>query len=120
MSLDWGWLVLVLGLGLASYRITRFLVVDSLFGMSPDSGSRFSVHVDHFAYSADGSDRNWLRGKIGDLLTCTWCLGFWISTGALAAWTWSVPWQAASPQQWVLTAFAVAGVQGYLNSRMNA
>lgn len=105
-------------LALASYRITRFLVLDSLMGFGPDSGSGLSVRIDRFAYDEDGSDRSWWRGKVGDLLTCTWCLGFWVSLAVLCAWTTTVPWELGT--EGVLTAFAVAGAQGYMNSRMNA
>lgn len=105
-------------LALAAYRITRFFVKDSLMGFGPDSGSAMSVRVDHFAYDSDGNDRSWVRGKIGDLLTCTWCLGFWVSLAVVCAWTQTVPWELGT--EGVLTAFGVAGAQGYLNTRMNA
>lgn len=104
---------------LASYRITRFLVHDSLMGFGPDSGSQVSMWVDRFAYEGDdGLDRSFLRGKIGDLLTCTWCTGFWVSLAVVAVWTQVVPWDM-SLQEWVQV-FAVAGGQGFMNSRMNA
>ena len=106
---------------LAAYRVTRFLVKDSLIGMGDDSGSWLSVKVDKFAYDAQGLDRSSIRGRIGDLLTCSFCLGFWVSSGLLAAWTWSWPWgQGQQFQIWVATAFAIAGVQAYISSRMNA
>jgi hypothetical protein len=103
---------------LASYRITRFFVSDSLMGFGPDSGSQVSAWVDRFAYTEDGVDRSFLRGKLGDLLTCTWCLGFWVSLAALCAWGQVAPWELGT--EGVLTAFAVAGGQGFMNSRMNA
>lgn len=105
-------------LALAAYRITRFFVKDSLIGFGPDSGSAMSVRVDRFAYDSDGNDRSWLRGKIGDLLTCTWCLGFWVSAAVVCAWTQTVPWELGI--KGVLTVFGVAGAQGYLGTRMNA
>lgn len=108
-------------LGLCSYRIARFLVDDKLLGMGADSGSWLSTKVDKFAYSEDGTDRNFLRGKIGDLLTCTWCLGFWVSLAAYALWTWSLPWSPdVQFQQWWIMVFAIAGIQGFIGSRMNA
>jgi hypothetical protein len=103
---------------LASYRITRFFVVDSLMGFGPDSGSQMSVRVDRFAYLPDGSDRSWLRGKVGDLLTCTWCFGAHVSWVVLCLWTRVWPWDLGV-EGWV-TALAVAGGQGFLNSRLNA
>lgn len=103
---------------LAAYRITRFFVEDSLIGAGPDSGSRFSIAVDRFAYDQNGSDRSFLRGKIGDLLTCTWCLGFHVSWVTVSLWLWTAPWDLGT-QGW-LYVFAVAGGQGFMNSRMNA
>jgi hypothetical protein len=116
-----GWLGLAVAI-LASYRITRFLVEDSLMGMGPDSGSWLSTIVDHFAYEDEsGTNRSFLRGKIGDLLTCTWCLGFWVSCAVVALMTWTLPWvNGTDPTPWIITAFAVAGGQGYVSSRMNA
>lgn len=105
-------------LALAAYRITRFFVSDSLIGFGPDSGSRMSMRVDRFAYDSEGIDRSWLRGKVGDLLTCSYCLGFWVSLAVVCAWTRVVPWDLGV--QGVVYVFAVAGAQGYLNSRMNA
>lgn len=103
---------------LAAYRITRFFVKDSLIGMAPDSGTPMSVRVDRFAYFDNGEDRTWLRGKIGDLLTCTWCTGWWVSLAVTALWLELAPW-LLGVHGWVLV-FAVAGAQGFINSRMNA
>jgi hypothetical protein len=111
----------LLVVALASYRVTRFLVRDSLIGFGPDSGSRMSMRLDRFAYTPEGEDRSYLRGKVGDLLTCVWCLGFWVSAVtytvaavALGAW-------GDQPFAWHTVAiFGVAGAQGYLSSRMNA
>lgn len=110
----------------AAYRITRFFLFDSLMGMSMGAGgddpaSDFAIKVDSWAYNPDtGLDRSFLRGKIGDLLTCPWCLGFHIGWILLALWTWTLPWMVPSPQAWVITAFAIAGGQGFIQSRMNA
>lgn len=46
----------------AAYRITRFLVNDSLFGFGPASESRFSVKIDRFAYF-DGTDEEVINGE---------------------------------------------------------
>lgn len=106
---------------LASYRITRFFVKDSLIGFGPDSGSDVSVRLDRWAYNDDGTDRSFWRGKAGDLLTCVWCLGFWVSTivyvsAALALGEWD-----SQPLVWHgLMCFAVAGGQGFLSSRLAA
>jgi len=110
-------------LSLAAFRITRFLIKDSLLGFGPDSGSRLSVRVDRFAYLKDGTGRSWWREYLGDLLTCTWCLGFWISAGVYFAWlSATVGISGIEVTEWpvhVVTVFGIAGVQGYLNTRMN-
>jgi len=94
---------------LASYRITRFIVFDSLIGADLGSGSRFSIWLTQFAYNSDGTDRSWARGKIGDLLNCPWCTGFWVSV-AVTAWWVFLPAGAL----WFLVPWAVAGTQGLL------
>jgi hypothetical protein len=106
---------------LASYRITRFFVRDSLIGFGEDSGSAMSVRIDAFAYNTDGSDRSWIRGKIGDLLTCVWCLGFWVSAGCYFAFVAATGRLGEFPVAVdVLSVFAIAGGQGFLSSRINA
>jgi hypothetical protein len=105
-------------LALASYRATRFFVKDSLFGFGADSASRLSVKIDRFGYDDEGADRSWLRGKIADLLTCTFCLGAWISLAIVCAYLRATPIELGV-DGWAI-AWAVAGAQGFLNSRMNA
>jgi hypothetical protein len=104
---------------LAAYRLTRFVVKDSLLGRLPSKteprGSGFRRALDEFAYDDRGEDRSLLRGKLGDLLTCTWCVGFWLSLVALWGWT-----EGGLVVQWVVVLWAVAGAQGYLSSRVNA
>lgn len=124
--------VLLLVLGVAAYRITRFLIEDSLIGMGMGQelqGGKFvnvpnspmAARLDGFAYNPDGSDRNWFRGRVGDLLSCSWCLGAWVSFSAYALWTWTLPWQEGVEfQKWWIYAFAVAGVQGFISSRADA
>lgn len=106
---------------LAAYRITRFLVRDSLIGFGPDSGSAMSVRVDRFAYDGDGNDRSFWRGKVGDLLTCVWCLGFWVSAIVYVAYAVAVGEWAGTPLvAHGVAVFAVAGGQGFISSRLGA
>lgn len=117
----------------AAYRVTRFLVEDSLIGFGPSSESRMSVRVDRFAYfneddpevtnqeRSDGEGRTWVREKIGDLVTCTYCLGFWVSAAVYLSFVFATDsWSLAEPVVHGISAFAVAGGQGFLNSRLNA
>lgn len=120
-------------LGLAAYRITRFFVMDSLIGMGsteeldPDTQkfvqlphSKWGGVVMRFCYDEEYEDRGFFRGKLGDLLGCIFCMGFWISCAVYALWTWSLPWTSADPQVWVITAFAITGVQAFIGSRQDA
>ena len=117
----------------AAYRGTRFLVEDSLLGFGPSSESRMSVRVDRFAYfneddeevmlgdRSDGEGRTWLREKIGDLVTCIFCLGFWVSAVTYLSFVFATDsWSLAEPVVHGISVFAVAGGQGFLNSRLNA
>lgn len=102
----------------AAYRLTRFIVLDSLLGRVPtegDRGSGFRRKLDHFAYADDGTDRSWWRGKLGDLLTCSWCIGFWVAALTLWGWVDGPEWL-----RWIIVAFAVAGAQGFIASRYEA
>lgn len=131
MMIDLLTFVLLVG---ASYRITRFFVEDSLMGMGSfeeldlttqkitnTANSKWGQIVMDFCYKEGGTeDKGFFRGKLGDLLGCYFCLGFWVSCAVLALWTWSVPWNAESPQVWVLTAFAIAGGQAFIESRQDA
>lgn len=94
---------------LVAYRVTRFLVFDSLIGANLESGSSFSKWLDLFAYEPTGGDRSFIRGKIGDLLVCPFCTGFWVSLAVTCGWLWVAPWHLGRIG-W-LTVFAVAGVQ---------
>lgn len=104
-------------LSFAAYRFTQFFIYDSIWGGHPDSGSNRSVRVDKFAYTLEGVDRSFVRGKIGDLLTCPWCLGFWLSAFTYVAFVVSMGlWVGTPLVVHFLTVFAVAGGQGLLNS----
>lgn len=105
-------------LSFAAFRFTQFFVFDSLMGFNPESGSKMSNRLDGFAYNKDGSNRSYVRGKIGDLLTCPWCLGFWLSTATYLLFVISThSWSSTPILGHVLGAFAVAGGQGFLNEQ---
>jgi len=95
-------------LALACYRVTRFLVHDSLMGASPDSGSWWSTVIDGFGYQEGGENRSWIRGKIADLLTCHYCLSFWICLAGYVALA-GVPKDGYAVADGV-TVFALAGL----------
>jgi len=105
--------LLFIVLALATYRITRFFVHDSLIGANLDSGSRFSQWLDSFCFHSlkdglrlNGTDRSWTRGKVHDLLTCPYCLGWWIALAVTCLGLSHAPW-SLGVQGW-LTVWAVA------------
>lgn len=115
---------------LCAYRLTQFFVYDSLIGFSPEAGSKMSDRIDRFAYwpnlnsplraetdGPPGSDRSFFRGKLGDLLTCPWCLGFHLSWITYLAFV--IPlgaWSGTPLLVHLASVFAVAGAQGFLQS----
>lgn len=98
---------------LAAYRVTRFLVWDSLMGANLESHSWWARFIDRFAYTPEGHNRSWWRGKIGDLLVCPFCTGFWVALALTCGWSWVAPWDLGRPG-W-FTVFAVAGAAAMLN-----
>lgn len=83
-------------LSLASFRLTRFFLADSLFDPI--------------------RNRIWDRfdpatTRIGYLFTCPWCLGFWISLGLFFCYT-IVP----LPTMWVGYVLALSAVVGLLSA----
>lgn len=67
------WLIVVMSL--ACYRITRFVVTDTLW-----DGWRRRLH----SKVLGAYPRVW-RDKIHELLTCPFCLSVWVAAGLVAA-----------------------------------
>ena len=92
--------LLVVGviLALASYRITRLVIEDEI---------------------AD-RPRNWLFKKIkpgsffDTLLTCYWCLGFWVSVLVVGLY-WAFP----DVTPWILAPFALSALVGLIDQKAN-
>jgi len=114
----------LLVLAFASYRITRFFVLDSVLGYYPGEvpgdpekrGTFVRAWLDRLLYDENGHDLGPIRGWVGSLLSCSWCFGVWVSVAVWWAYT-------QSGWGWVDEAVviaAIAGGQGYLASRMNA
>ncbi|HEX5029825.1 MAG TPA: DUF1360 domain-containing protein [Candidatus Eisenbacteria bacterium] len=95
---DWWSFVL---LALASYRLWRLVGVDSITEPFRDWVTR----VDEYH---SGRPQNY-REKLDELITCPWCLGFWVSIGWWLFW---VVWHQGAV--WVAVPFAIGAVVGYL------
>lgn len=88
-------LVTVVILGLAAYRLTRLIVIDSLF----ESPKTWLLNR-----------TNRLLNPVNYVLNCTWCMGIWVTASLYAFWlaTWPWDWNRAD---WVVV-LAAAGLQG--------
>jgi hypothetical protein len=76
-------LLTVIALSLAVYRITRFVIDDTLIEEPRDWLRKKLV---------EGKSTT-VRTKILDLMECPYCVSVWVAAGAvlLASWTWTVP-----------------------------
>lgn len=91
-------------LGLASYRITRLVVEDTI-----------AEPVRHRLVVALLRRSTALRRSLVTLITCAFCAGWWISGLVLFAYTATIG-EWATPVIYGLTWFAVAGVAALLNA----
>lgn len=99
-------LLILLVLGFASYRITRFFVLDTLF-----ERSRAKFHV----YLANKTGKSaFLWHKLLDLTACTFCLGWWISLAVYSLYFWELPLDF-NQVDWIHV-FAVSGLQSLLHT----
>lgn len=98
MNLDWiftGWAIVYT---LAAYRVTRLITRDSL---PPIAALRDTVL------------NRWGHNPWSELIVCPWCMGFWVSAGAVAV--------ASTPAhmigRWLAIPLAMSAVVGLLASR---
>lgn len=98
-------LAILVVLSLASYRITRFFVIDTL----PET-ARHKFH----AFLLNRKHAKWVFGKLYELTSCTWCLGVHVSWLLWWAYTRVYPWDFGI-KGWI-SVFAIAGVQGMIHA----
>lgn len=94
-------------LAFAAFRITRFIAADLLI-----DGLR--ARLVQWAYRPDAGK---VRGRIGDLFTCQWCVGFWVAGVLVAAWAARV--DALEADRWLelgIEWWAVAGAASLLST----
>lgn len=96
-------------LAVASYRLTRFLVIDTLI-----SGIRNKFHTVLVNNAQKRGKLRLIWEKIYDLTSCTWCSGFWVSAILYWIYTWTSP--ADWDQNSIISIFAIAGIQGFLHA----
>lgn len=98
-------LITLIVLSFAAYRITRILVIDTLF-----EGIRGRFHS--FLASSTGK-LHFLSHKLLELTSCTFCAGAWVSLAVYSFWINTCP-IAFTKQEWII-AFAVMGGQSFLH-----
>lgn len=96
-------------LALASYRLTRFLIIDTLI-----AGIRNKFHSALVNQSQKSGKLHKVWEKLYEFTSCTWCFGFWVSLALYWAYTWSSP--ANWNQNFIISVFAIAGIQGMLHA----
>lgn len=52
------------------------------------------------------------RPFVYELVTCPWCIGFWISLATVGVW-----WTVGDRAVWLLAPFAVSHIVGWANTR---
>lgn len=96
-------------LAIAAYRITRFLVIDTLIASTRNKFHGFLIN-----HAQKQGKLKFVWEKLYDLTSCTWCFGFWTSLALYWAYTWTSPvdWDQKS----LIAIFAIAGIQGFLHA----
>ena len=84
---DW-WASLILAL--AVFRVYRLIAEDDIFDRPRD-----------WAFDKLAEER---LEKLDKLITCPWCLGFWLSVIAWVAWMLSPAWTVGLAFPWALSA----------------
>lgn len=88
---------------LASYRLSRIAVEDTVFDRPRSAIVRWADR------------RRWTQ-FIGGILSCTWCGGWWISVTLYAVWAATAGSGNHANVEHIAAAAAVAGGQGLLSS----
>ena len=98
-------------LALASYRVTRLLIADD-FPPVAKLRERLLLRFPfegQILNGADGTARQSSGTFLGDLVTCPWCLGFWVAAVAWLCYEVAVdgmnaPWAFRLAVPWALSA----------------
>lgn len=105
-------LAVVVVLGLASMRLTRLVVSDTITLPFRERLYRWAWDDEHPTIR-DGvawpTPRGGLRTWIHDGLTCSWCFGVYVTVAVYCAWRWG-----GGVARGIIAVAAIAGVQGAL------
>lgn len=89
-------------LAVASYRLWRLLAEDDIV----DRPRRWLLGLGDWKVGQPAPES--YREKLADLLTCPWCLGFWIAVGWWGAWLLEPEWAVFAAVPWALSAGVAA------------
>lgn len=98
-------LAVLLILGFASYRATRFVVLDTL----PEK-----LRQRFFLWLVNRKRLPRLSEKVLELFSCTFCAGAWITLIIASLYFKELPW-AFTTNEW-LSAIGIAGVQAFIHT----
>lgn len=108
----------LLAIALCAYRVTRVVTDDTI-------SQSFRAWVWRLAYRTAGYDslregtvqvrRSWLGEKAYQLVSCPFCLGWWVTIGVFVAW---FGWPRTARD--VVRLGAAIGMQAFVSSRRDA
>jgi len=101
-------LVPLIVLAFASYRITRFFVLDDL-----SEGARGKLHLFLVKREQKEGRLKFFWTKMYQLTSCTFCAGFWVTAALYAIYAWN---QSYSVGAHTINLFAITGLQALLHS----
>lgn len=108
-------------IALAAYRVARGITLDSLFDGTRERVKAWAYTEDRDPVGRVITDRitgepimvgkTLVRGKLGDLATCPFCIGAYAAVAAILAWE-----HGGEVGRWIVFGFAAAGVQTFLQA----
>lgn len=106
-------LQILLVLGLASFRLTRLIVFDTITEFIRSPFMEVVEDEEGIFLEPKGTG---LRRWMGKLLSCYWCTGIWVSAGLFALYVW-VP-IIGIPLMYVLAIAAIAAIIETINMKI--
>lgn len=116
-----GWPLLILALGI--YSLTRLITTDSIvdrqrvwfYNKFPHEGFQTKIRPTRGQFIVTGDHYYVTVGhKLGDLVYCPWCMGFWVSLALFAAF---VAWPVVTT--FLLVPLALRVIPGVIESVIN-
>lgn len=93
--------------GLASWRLTRLIVEDTIW---EESRAKLMAALANVEHNDEDARRKLAAGKLQELLGCPFCVGVWASTAVLGLW------RQGGPSRLLVELLAISGVQAALTT----